>query len=160
MPAIHPIGAAVRRSPRKALALTTLAVALAVPATAGAADAHRYEQRNLVSDVPGAAAITDPHLVNAWGMAAGPQTPLWVNDNGTDLSTIYPRGGGGSPPVIAPLAVSIPGGAPTGIVFNGGSQFTLPGTGPARFIFDAESGDITAWNPGLSPITQAVRVGG
>src|SRR5690348_14977295 len=62
--------------------------ALAVPAAAQARNAYR--QTNLVSDQPGVAQVTDPNLVNAWGIAAGPQTPLWVADNGTNVATIYP----------------------------------------------------------------------
>src|SRR5437867_4384302 len=79
-----------------------------------------YIQHNLVSDVPGVAPVTDPNLVNAWGIAAGDDTPIWVNDNGTGVSTIYL--GDGTP---RPLVVTIPGptgstdaSAPTGIVYN------------------------------------------
>ena len=35
------------------------------------------------------AAHTDGNLVNAWGLTAGPTTPWWVSDNGTDKSTLY-----------------------------------------------------------------------
>ena len=54
-----------------------------------------YAQRNLVSDVPGAAELTDPNLVNAWGLSFGPTTPAWVADNGTDVSTLYSGAVGG-----------------------------------------------------------------
>lgn len=30
---------------------------------------HHYLQTNLVSDVSGLAPVTDPHLVNPWGLA-------------------------------------------------------------------------------------------
>jgi hypothetical protein len=41
---------------------------------------HRsvFRQINLISDIDGVARITDPNLVNPWGMAAGPTTPLWI----------------------------------------------------------------------------------
>ena len=46
--------------------------------------------------------------------------------------------------------VKIPGGgAPTGVVFNGGSNFALSTdnkSGPARFIFAGENGEIFGWN--------------
>jgi hypothetical protein len=54
---------------------------------------HReYEQTNLISDIAGVARITDPDLVNPWGQAASATSPLWVADNGADVSTLY-RGG-------------------------------------------------------------------
>jgi len=126
------------------------------PVSAEAHDNGRvYQQQNLVSDQPGKAAITDPNLVNAWGMSHGPNTPVWVSDNGADVSTLY-RGAIGTTPVSAvPLVVSIPGGAPTGQIFNDTTGFMVPGTGkPAVFVFAGEDGDISAWNGG----TQAVAV--
>jgi hypothetical protein len=39
-------------------------------------------QDNLVSDIPGLAAVTDPALVNPWGMASSTTSPWWVSDNG------------------------------------------------------------------------------
>src|SRR5438067_6791789 len=96
-------------------AVGTVMAALALPATASA---HGYRQINLVSDVPGMAALTDPALVNPWGVSAGPDTPLWVSDNGTDVSTLYAGAVHGMPVSAVPLVVDIPGGAPTGQVFN------------------------------------------
>ena len=110
-------------------------------------------QTNLISDIPGVARITDPNLVNPWGMAAGPTTPLWIADNGIDVSTLYTGGIHGSIPVVLPLVVSIPGGAPTGIVFNPTKDFVVQGTGgsaPANFIFSSEAGQITAWSKAVS----------
>jgi uncharacterized protein (TIGR03118 family) len=118
-----------------------------------------YTQRNLVSDLPNVARITDPNLVNPWGLAAGPATPMWVADNGTDVSTLYRGALHGGPPEIVPLVVSIPGGKPTGVVFNPTSDFQLtPGDAntAARFIFASEVGQITAWSPNVPPTTTAV----
>jgi uncharacterized protein (TIGR03118 family) len=108
-----------------------------------------------MSDIPGVARITDPNLVNPWGLAAGPATPVWVADNATDVSTLYSGGVRGSVPVTAPLVVGIPGGAPTGAVFNPTTGFGVSGAA-ARFIFDSEGGQITAWNPGLGTQAQTV----
>jgi uncharacterized protein (TIGR03118 family) len=116
----------------------------------GGGDDQGFRQLNLVSDVAGMARITDPNLVNPWGLAAGPHTPLWVADNGTDLSTVYGGGVGGSKPVALPLVVRIPGGAPTGIVFNRTNGFAVSGSGasaPARFVFASEGGNLTGWSP-------------
>lgn len=143
-----------------ALAVLVLIVAL-VPAIADANFMHRhnaYVQTNLISDIPGVARITDPNLVNPWGMAAGPATPLWIADNGMDVSTLYTGGIHGSIPVVLPLVVTIPGGAPTGIVFNPTTDFVVQGasgSAPANFIFSSEAGQITAWSRAVSG-TQAV----
>ncbi|WP_425954943.1 TIGR03118 family protein [Xylanimonas sp. McL0601] len=113
---------------------------------------------NLVSDQPGVAALTDPDLVNPWGMSHGPTTPLWVSDNGTDLSTLYRTDQPPAPVTkVTAVRVAIPGGgAPTGQVFNGGTSFIVPGTGmPARFIFAGEDGDLSAWNGGASAVLVA-----
>ena len=119
---------------------------------------HAFRQINLVSDIAGVARITDRNLVNPWGLAAGPNTPLWVADNGSDASTLYSGGVRGSIPVMAPLVVAIPGGAPTGAVFNPTSGFVVKAgtaSAPARFIFDSEAGLITAWSPTVPPTTTA-----
>jgi uncharacterized protein (TIGR03118 family) len=126
-------------------------VVSALPASASAA-AGGYLQENLVSDQPGVAQLTDPMLVNAWGMSRGGNTPVWVSDNGADVTTLY-NGAVGNPesPVNKVLTVTIPGGAPTGQVFNDTTTFLLPGTTtPARFIFIGEDGDLSAWAGGPS----------
>jgi uncharacterized protein (TIGR03118 family) len=138
-----------------------VALVPAAPA-AGAQPGNAYHQTNLVSDLPGLAQLTDPDLVNPWGLAAGPTTPAWVADNGTDKATIYPGFVNGSPIVKAPLVVSIPGGAPTGQVFNGTPGFVVhsgTSSGPARFIFDSEAGLVTGWNPGVPPASTQAQVG-
>ena len=150
-----------------AAALATMGlVATASVVTATVAAAHddeggsRFLRTDLVSDQTGVAAVTDPNLVNAWGLAFSPTSPLWVADNGTDVSTLYSGAvTPGSPLSIVPpvpLVVSIPGGAPTGIVFNGTTDFVVhnadrTASGPARFIFSSESGSITGWSPAVPP---------
>jgi uncharacterized protein (TIGR03118 family) len=77
-----------------------------------------------------------------------------VADNGTDKATIYPGFVNGSPITKAPLVVNVPGGAPTGQVFNGTPGFEVRSgmaSGPARFLFDSEAGLVTGWNPGVPP---------
>ncbi|MBO0810740.1 MAG: TIGR03118 family protein [Microlunatus sp.] len=147
---------------RRSFISIALSVALAgailtgPPSTAQAVGTGVFIQENLVSDQPGVAAITDPNLVNAWGISHGPTTPVWVSDNGTDLATLY-RGAVDTTPVsVAPLTVGIPGGAPTGQVFNDTMAFVLPDGLPASFIFASENGSIAAWNGGEG--TEAVTV--
>ncbi len=122
------------------------------PLPAGAHDGGgTFTQENLVSDQPGVAQLTDPQLVNAWGMSRGANTPIWVSDNGADVTTLYNGAVPGNPetPVAKVLTVAIPGGAPTGQVNNNTTAFVLPGTTTAaRFIFIGEDGDLSAWAGG------------
>src|SRR4051794_24925828 len=92
------------------LALATCAgvpsAAAAGHATAGHATAghdSRFTQVDLVADTHGAAALTDPHLVNPWGLSQGPTTPVWVSDNGTDVSTLVAGAAAGQAPAVNPL---------------------------------------------------------
>src|SRR6266849_3081019 len=115
------------------------------------AAAQFYTQHDFVADEAGVADHSDAHLVNAWGLVSSATSPWWVADNGTGTATLYDGHG-----VARALVVSIPGGAPTGIVFNGGAGFvvhttTPPGAGPARFIFATENGVIAGWNPAVPP---------
>jgi uncharacterized protein (TIGR03118 family) len=128
-----------------------LGVVIVAASPLKAAERNTYTVTPLVSDQPGLAPVTDPNLVNAWGLASGPTTPWWVADNETDLSTLY-RGSDGQPQA---LVVSVPGG-PTGTVFNGTAGFVLPTGGVARFIFDNEDGQILAWNPAQGTNTVVV----
>jgi len=113
-----------------------------------------YLATDLISDQPGVAPITDPTLVNAWGISMSPTSPFWVSSNGADLSEIYGGDVAGSP-ITQPFKVAIPGGAPTGQVFNNtgsATDFTVTdGTNSAAavFLFASESGNITGWNPGV-----------
>jgi uncharacterized protein (TIGR03118 family) len=144
-----------RANPHHPVRTAALGVGLlcALTTSAAAAGGNAYVQTNLVSDQPGVALVTDPNLVNAWGLSASPTSPIWVADNGTELSTLYNGFAGATPPGIVPLVVSIPGGAPTGTVFNsaaGATDFSVTdGTTTARsaFLFDTEQGAIVGWNP-------------
>jgi uncharacterized protein (TIGR03118 family) len=144
-----------------ALAVLAALVAVGVPVAVSAGSAgSQYQQTNLISDIPGVARVTDPNLVNPWGQAASATSPLWVADNGADVSTLYRGGVNGSIPQIVPLVVSIPQGAPTGVVFNSTGDFvvrTNQGSAPANFIFDSESGRITAWSSTVSGTTATIE---
>jgi uncharacterized protein (TIGR03118 family) len=148
--------------PKFRLSSSIITTLLAVLAISGAAVAQRYSQTNLVSNIPGMAAVTDPHLENPWGISFGPTSPFWVADNGTGVSTLYRPDG-----TPVPLVVTIPPptgsegpSAPTGTVFNGTNDFVVSGngtSGPAVFIFVTENGTIAGWNPGVD-LTHAVLV--
>ena len=125
-----------------------------------------YLQTNLVSDLPGLARVTDPNLVNPWGLSAAPTGPFWVSDNGTGVSTLYDSQGQARPS-SSPLVVSIPGlagssvGTPTGTVFNGGPGFLISAngrSGSSRFLFATEDGLLAGWNPDVDATHAVVAV--
>ena len=138
-----------------ALLGAALAVALTTAGTAAGSNQHGkgggYAVQALVSDQPGVAPTTDPNLVNGWGISAGPTTPWWVSNEGTDTSTLYDAAGTRfPPPPNGPLVVKVPGG-PTGQVFYGGTKFLVPNGAAsvtARFIFATLAGTIQGWPPG------------
>jgi uncharacterized protein (TIGR03118 family) len=136
-----------------ALVVVAAAFLIIVP-SALAKNAGHYTQRNLVSDQPGQAEVLDGDLVNAWGLAFGPTTPAWVSDAGADVSTLYSGAVGSTPVTKLGLTVSIPGGEPTGTVFNGSGGFTVhsgTSSGSSLFLFASESGNITGWSPAVPP---------
>jgi uncharacterized protein (TIGR03118 family) len=114
------------------------------------ASAGGFLQTNLVSDIPGLAQLTDPHLVNPWGVSLSSRSPFWVSNQGNNTSTLYAVTHAGISQV--PLVVGIPttGGGPqgpTGQVNNNTTSFHLNGR-PAAFIFANLNGTISAWNGG------------
>jgi uncharacterized protein (TIGR03118 family) len=139
--------------------MTTATAFTALCMSAGVANADGFSQTNLVSNVPGLATVTDPNLVNPWGLSFLPGSPIWISNQGTKTATLYPVvGGTGVSPT--PFTVNIPpagGPGPTGQVANGGAGFDvgMGGNGqPANFIFANLNGSISAWDN--SPHTQAI----
>ncbi|MGA9553645.1 MAG: TIGR03118 family protein [Candidatus Sulfotelmatobacter sp.] len=107
----------------------------------------QYKLTNLVSNQKGVAVHTDPLLVNAWGLAYGPGGPFWISDNGSGWSTLYTAAGVEEGlKVLIPTAGGDGPGSPTGIVFNGSSDFNVQGW-PAIFLFATLDGTISGWAP-------------
>jgi uncharacterized protein (TIGR03118 family) len=97
--------------------------------------------------------VTDPNLVDPWGLSFSAASPFWISNAGKSNSTLYNGAG-----TITPLVVSIPAGAkgpakssPSGQVNNNTTVFLLPnGTTKASFIFATEDGTISAWGGGAA----------
>src|SRR5271154_3255741 len=85
------------------LAIGALSAILAAASANAQFVPQHYTQTNLVSDIPGAAPITDPNLVNPWGLSRSSVSPWWVADNGPGLSTLYNGAG-----AVQGLVVTIP----------------------------------------------------
>jgi uncharacterized protein (TIGR03118 family) len=125
-----------------ATAIGTIALAFA-PAFL---HADSYTQTNLVSNVPGLAANTDPNLKNPWGVAFSATSPFWTSDQGTGLSTLYNAAGAPQGLVVTIPAGATPPNGPTGMVFsNVTGLFPVNGTA-ATFIFDTLHGQLLGWN--------------
>jgi uncharacterized protein (TIGR03118 family) len=147
---------------------TTAALALVLGATSYG---QNYKQTNLVSNTSGAAPVTDPQLVNPWGISRASGSPWWVSDNATGFSTLY-NGPGTKQGLIVtippadPTNKNTPTGTPTGTIANSSpTDFLLAPGSPALFLFSTIDGTIAGWNPTVGvaqgaapPSTQAVTV--
>src|SRR5580704_5751104 len=104
----------VRTAVGSIILTSALAFGLVGAATAGPLVA--YNMYPLVSDSSAVTApLTDPSLVNGWGLSASATSPWWTSNNKTNTSTLY--SGLGSKTA---LTVTVPGG-PTGTVANSSS---------------------------------------
>jgi uncharacterized protein (TIGR03118 family) len=165
-----------------AMSVATLVVPFgaAQASTGGDGSVGAFRQVNLVSDLPGVAPMLDKEVKNPWGIALGPDTPLWVNNNFNPASatvcptcvpkpadlltkiTLYSGANGHAPFTKVPLEVTAS--APTGMVFNPTTSFVVQQRGvrsPARFLFDevvpnaagtAPVAKVTGWSNAASPL--------
>jgi uncharacterized protein (TIGR03118 family) len=135
----------------------TICLGLTVIFVSSAALAQ-YQLRNLVSNQVGAAGHTDPLLVNAWGLVYAPGSPFWISDEGSGWSTLYnSQGVAKSLRVEIPTASGAGPGSPTGIVFNGSSDFQVQGWA-AIFLFATLDGTISGWAPQSNPNDALIAV--
>jgi uncharacterized protein (TIGR03118 family) len=133
-------------------AIVLVAAVLAGSVSAAPSD-DVFTVTNLVADTGSAAASVDGSLVNPWGLSAGPTTPWWTSNNGSNDSTLYSGSG-----AKQALTVAVAGG-PTGTVFNGSAtDFVVSqngASGPARFLFATEAGAILGCR--RKPSSRALR---
>jgi uncharacterized protein (TIGR03118 family) len=145
---------------------TTFALAMGTNAFA-----QHYKQTNLVSNTSGAAEVTDPQLVDSWGLARTSGGVWWAADNATGLATLYNGPGAKQSLVVTippadPNNKQTPTGSPTGTISNSSTTNFLLAPGQAAvFIFATLDGSIAAWNPNIglaqgqaAPSTHAVTV--
>ncbi len=106
----------------------------------------QYKLTNLTSNQSGKAKNVDPLLQNAWGLTYAPGGPFWISDEWNGWSTLY--NGAGVPQslqVIIPPASGGGPGSPTGIVYNGSSEFKID-TWTSVFLFATLDGTIQGWS--------------
>jgi uncharacterized protein (TIGR03118 family) len=125
---------------------------------------QHYSQTNLVSNSPGNAPVTDPQLINPWGISRGSGSPWWISDQRTGLSTLYDGAGVKQSLIVTippadPTNKNTPTGTPTGTIFNGSqTDFLLAPGKPAVFLFSTNDGTISGWNPGVAPTLAVIVV--
>jgi hypothetical protein len=141
------------------------------PVAQDAQDAPPFvTQTNLVSDIPGLAQITNPELVNPWGVSHSSTSPFWTSNQGTNTATLYnvtnkttvmkvninrPAGFVKIPTTPAGTASGVQG--PTGQVNNTNTMSFLVSNGDggsAHFIFANLNGTISAWDTGPTAFIQ------
>jgi uncharacterized protein (TIGR03118 family) len=133
------------------ISVLALVGALFLPA---ATAQNAYIQRNLVSNIPGMAGVTDTNLINPWGISFSATSPFWIADNGSGLSTLYNSTG-----AIQSLVVTIPPpagqpgpAAPSGTIANSVPGFWGSSNATAHFLFSTEDGTISAWSSGAQAV--------
>jgi uncharacterized protein (TIGR03118 family) len=147
-----------------------LAILGSVCLAAGQARAQ-YVETNLISNEPGVAPITDPNLIDPWGVSFSATSPLWVSNQGSGTATVYKITGTTSSVTqltegVANVGNASPSGSngPTGTVSTaapgvttGTADFQVSGS-KASFIFANLDSSISAWRNGLttSDITATV----
>ena len=130
------------------LAVTAVAITLAVANVPQTSAGQLFEERDLVSDIAGRAAHLDANLANPWGIIVS-SGRIRVANNLTGLSTAYSPGGiPKTPSLVIPPAGS---GSPTGLVANdteSSFKVSVAGvTAKSRLIFASQDGSISAWSP-------------
>lgn len=139
---------------RRAAGALLLAGIVQAPAMAAG-----FDVMNLVTDDQTAnpAQITDPGLLNAWGLSYAPGGPFWISSNGAGTSTVYAVDPTTQATSIVPLVVGIPGeGSVTGQVYNPlGHGFQRD-----AFLFVSEDGTVSGWKSGSTAMTLQTAVEG
>jgi uncharacterized protein (TIGR03118 family) len=128
-----------------------------------------YLQTDLVSDIAGLASITEPELVNPWGISHTATSPIWTSNQGTNTATLFAVTPNNNVTKAAPamtngnIAIPPPGGpGPTGQVANTNTSSFPVGNGDggsAHFIFANLNGTISAWDAGQTAFTQVTTAG-
>ena len=163
---------------QSSLLATAIAIG-ALSANAWQAEAGPYVQTDLVSDISGLATLTEPTLVNPWGISHSAASPFWISNQGTSMTNLWMVTG---PTTVAKVtAVNPPNGnitiptfgggpaqGPTGQVNNPINNTTPPtfpvgnggNGGSAHFIFANLNGTISAWDTGSTAFIQVMPLAG
>lgn len=137
--------------------MAILAICCGLLSTTALAQTTTYVQTNIISDMPGTASVTDPTLINPWGVSVGPA--IWIDATGSGLVKVDTAAGATVLPnvTISSALESSTHGSPSGTVYNSaGTGFNLPDGTSALFLFGTLDGTVAAWS--TTSGTQAVTV--
>jgi uncharacterized protein (TIGR03118 family) len=141
-----------------------------------------FVQVNLVSDIPKLATLTEPELVNPWGVSHSSTSSFWTSNQGTNTATLFavtdrttvtkvninppagdvliPPGGVGA---VGPTGqVNNANTSSTGCDVSKGIAFPVNNGGDsgfAHFIFANLNGTISAWDTGPTAFIQVTTAG-
>jgi uncharacterized protein (TIGR03118 family) len=147
----------LRATVTQVISCVVLFLVAVAPAQAG----PTYSVTNLItnSQNPNPPEISDPNLVNPWGVSFGPLTPLWVSNYGPGVASAYSisRTDQVSIVQLPSFPVMIQGGAVTGQAFN-------PGFGSSVFNGDlfllvTQGGAVEGWRPALGNFAENLASG-
>ena len=104
-------------------AVTVVGSWFCVAAIAGAGTG--YTETKLVSDLALTGVTQDANLKSPWGLAYGPTSPFWVANESAGYATLYDGAGTvlGLVVTVPPPSGGNPPAHPTGVAFNGTSDF-------------------------------------
>ena len=102
------------------------------------------------------AQITDPNLVNSWGVSFSSTSPLWVSNEGNGVASLYKISTSDQVSIVSSpdFPVAIQGGGVTGQVFNPSS--TAFNGDP--FVFVTLGGSVQGWQPALGNTAQVLSL--
>ena len=147
------------RSSRAPVIRCSVGVVFMLVLAAQAPAGPTYSVTNLVTNNQSVnpAQITDPNLVNPWGVSFGPTTPLWVSNEGTGVASLYSITPTDQVSIVSNpslFPVMIQGGGVTGQVFNPSS--TAFNGDP--FVFVTLGGAVEGWRPALGNTTEVLSL--
>jgi uncharacterized protein (TIGR03118 family) len=117
----------------------------------------QYQVVVLDSNLSGKAIHNDALLQNPWGLAYAPGSPFWISDEASGWSTLYDgKGNPQSLQVVVPPASGGWQGSPTGIVYNGSTEFQID-SWTSVFLFATLDGTISGWS-GFNPSAALIAV--
>jgi uncharacterized protein (TIGR03118 family) len=116
-----------------------------VSAVASAQTGNSYQVTNLISDGSVTASVTDPNLINPWGIGIG--STVWISGEKSGREIVTTATGTEKFDVNIPPASGNALGQPTGVIFSGAAKgFVLPVGAPPTFLFATHDGTISGWN--------------
>jgi uncharacterized protein (TIGR03118 family) len=136
--------------PKRAAASLCAAVLLPALPIVAPAQTSSFVQTNIVSDGAVPAQVTDPNMLNPWGIALG--KAFWIDGEKSGFALVDSATGVQQFKVtVPPVASTATKGSPTGVVLNSDTTlFPITG-GAATFIFATRDGSIAAWNTTTNP---------